>query len=142
MTKNIVSGLILARFGPNLIPQNFLWVLPLADVIHCCNQSMYAISRKTDKPNLRKRQKNLVPGPILVPLVQLEPPKFFSWILPLLDIRQYCKLSLYPISRKTNELNLRKWKKKLVLGLILPHLPKSLAPSVTRYHGQQNIRKT
>ena len=37
--------------------------------------------------------------------------KIFSWILPLLDVRHYCKLLLYTISKKTNELNLRKWQK-------------------------------
>ena len=31
------------------------------------------------------------------------PKKFFSWVLPLLDIIHCCKLSLYAISRKTNK---------------------------------------
>ena len=55
--------------------------------------------------------------------------------------------SLYAISRKTNESNLRKWQKKnkLFLGLIWAHLTqirvdkfffKNLASLVTRYHGQ------
>ena len=73
-------------------------------------------------------------------------------ILPLLDIRHCCKLSLYAISRKTNESNLRKWQKNLVSGLILAHLTqiwaakffffffffffRNLAWSVTRYHVQ------
>ena len=38
-------------------------------------------------------------------------PKIFSWILTLRHVRHCCKLSLYPISRKTNEPNLRKWQK-------------------------------
>ena len=38
------------------------------------------------------------------------PQKFFSWVLPLLDVIHCCKLSLYAISRKSNEPNLRKWK--------------------------------
>ena len=38
-------------------------------------------------------------------------PKFSSWVLPLLDVIHCCNLSLYAISRKTNEPNLRKWKK-------------------------------
>ena len=42
-------------------------------------------------------------------------------ILPLLDARHFCKLSLHAISRKTNEPNLRKWQ-NLVSGLILVHL--------------------
>ena len=36
---------------------------------------------------------------------------FFSWILPLLNVRHCCKLSLYAILRKPNETNLRKGKK-------------------------------
>ena len=67
--------------------------------------------------------KNLVSDPILFPLAQIWAPKFFFlWILPLLDVNHCCKLSLYAISRKTNEPNLRKWQKKPVLGLILVHL--------------------
>ena len=34
---------------------------------------------------------------------KLDPQKIFSWILPLLDVRHYCKLSLYAISRKTKK---------------------------------------
>ena len=33
---------------------------------------------------------------------------FFSWVVPLVDAIHFCKLSLYPISKKTNELNLKK----------------------------------
>ena len=36
------------------------------------------------------------------------PQKNFSWILPQPDVRHCCKLSLYTISKKTNESNLRK----------------------------------
>ena len=73
------------------------------------------------------------------------PQKLFGGILPLLDVRHCCKLSLYTISRKTNEPILRKWQKTLILGSILPHSPqiraanfffKNLASLVTRYHGQ------
>ena len=35
--------------------------------------------------------------------------KLFLWVLHLLDVAHCCKLSLYVISRKTNESNLRKW---------------------------------
>ena len=38
---------------------------------------------------------------------------FFSYILLLQDVRICCKLSLYAISRKTNESNLRKWQETL-----------------------------
>ena len=49
--------------------------------------------------------KNLVSGPILAPT------KISSLILPLLHVRHCCKLSMYAISRKTNDPNLRKWQK-------------------------------
>ena len=39
----------------------------------------------------------------------LGPPIFFSWVLPLLVVRQCSELSSYAISRKTNEPNLKKW---------------------------------
>ena len=48
---------------------------------------------------------------ILAPLVKFGHQKFSSWMLPLPDVRHCCKLSLYLISRKTNEPNLRKWQK-------------------------------
>ena len=47
--------------------------------------------------------------------VQFDPnvgPKFFfSFILPMLVLRHCYKLSLYAISSKTNEPNLKKWQK-------------------------------
>ena len=36
---------------------------------------------------------------------------FFVDLISILDVRHCCKLSLYTISRKTNEQNLRKWQK-------------------------------
>ena len=70
-------------------------------------------------------------------------PKFFFVVLPLPDVRNCYKLSLYAISRETNESNLRKW--QIVSGPILAYLAqiwatifffKNLPSSVTRYHGQ------
>ena len=47
MEKNLIFGLILARFGPNLVPKVFfLWVLSLIGVIHFCKLSLYAIQGK------------------------------------------------------------------------------------------------
>ena len=37
--------------------KNFLWVLPILDVIHCCKLSLHAVSRKTNEPNFKKWQK-------------------------------------------------------------------------------------
>ena len=52
MAKYPVSRPILAslaKYGP----QSFLSISPLLDVIHCCKLSLYAISRKTNDPNLK-----------------------------------------------------------------------------------------
>ena len=46
------------NFGPNLPPPPWM-VLSILVV----RQSPYAISRKTNKPNLKKWQKNLIIGP-------------------------------------------------------------------------------
>ena len=54
--------------------------------------------------------KKLVSGLILVHLAQKI---FFSWIFIPLGVRYYCKLSLYAISRKTNEAKLEKMAKNL-----------------------------
>ena len=49
MAKNLVLGPNLFRFGPNLVPKLFLWLLPLLDIILCCKlSSLYAILRKTN----------------------------------------------------------------------------------------------
>ena len=67
--------------------------------------------------------KKLVLRLILAPLDRIWAPKFYSWILPLLHVIHHWKLSLYATSRKTNDPNLRKWKKKkLVSGPILARL--------------------
>ena len=106
------------NFGPNLVPQNFFsLVLSLLDVRNCWKLSLYAISRKTNKPNLRKWEKNLVVGPILA---QIWSPEIF--FIGFVSTRCCWKLSLYAISRKTNEPNLRKWKKNLVSGLALAQI--------------------
>ena len=56
-------------------------------------------------------RKKLVLGQILVSLAQIWAPNFFSWTWPLLHARNCCRLSLYPISWKTNELNLQRQQK-------------------------------
>ena len=67
--------LFLQIFDPQ---KSFLWFLPLPDVIHCYQLSLYAISRKTKEPNLRKWQKKLISGPILVCFCKIWFPKIFS----------------------------------------------------------------
>ena len=105
MAKNLVSSPTLAQIWSP--PKKILWILLLLDVRNCCKLSLYAISRKTNEPNLRKWQKTWFRARFW----HLLPPKCFSWILPVLDVRHCCKLSLYPISMKINESNLRKWQK-------------------------------
>ena len=56
-------------------------------------------------------KKKQVLHPILAPLAQIWGPIFFSWILPLVYVIYCCKLSLYAISKKSNEPNLRKCQK-------------------------------
>ena len=130
MVKNLVSGPILTQIFPAL-PKIFFFfgVLSLQNVMHCCKLPLYAISRKTAKPKLRKWQKKTSFGTDFGSFgSNLGPQIFFSWILPELDITHYCNLSLYAISRKTNEANLRKWPKLLFQ---VRFWPKFVPPSQT-----------
>ena len=99
-------------FLPKFGAQNvFSWAWPLLDAMHCYKLSLYAISRRTNEPNLRKWKKTSF-GLDFGPVGPNLGPKFFlSWILPLLDVIHCCKLSFYAISRKANEPNSRKWQK-------------------------------
>ena len=106
-SKNLSFGLNFGLFWPKFCPQKFFfWGLPLLDIIHCCK--LYAISGKTNKQNLTKWQKPSF-RPNFGP--DLAPQKLFLWVLPLQNLLYCCKISLYAISRKTNEPNLRKWQK-------------------------------
>ena len=126
------------KFGSKIF---FLWVLTLLDVTLCCKLSLYEISGKTNEPNLRKwREKNLVSGPILAPLAQIWAQKNFLWILPVLDLRHCCKLSLHAISGKNNEPNLRKWGKKTSFGPNFgPNLVRQIFFSKIRLHQSLEI---
>ena len=133
-------------FGPNLDPKIFFrgfylnWMLDIIASYHCMQLQGKLMNKTWENKKKPSFRPNFDPfGP------NLGPKNFFSWILPLLDVRHCCKLSLYAISRKTNEPNLRKWQKNLVLGLILALFAqilaaifffKNLAPSVTKCHGQ------
>ena len=108
--KNPSFGPDFDPFGPNLGSKFFFWwILPLLNVRHCSKLSLYAISRKTNEPNLRKWQKN--PPSFWPDFGHFGPQKCFSLVLNIRHIRHCCKLSLYAISRKTKEPNLRKWQK-------------------------------
>ena len=70
MTENLVSGPILARFVPNLVPQISLVGFNLLDVGNSCKLSLYDISRKTNEPTWENNKKpSFEPdfGPNLVP---------------------------------------------------------------------------
>ena len=71
MAKNLASGLILARFGPNLVPINFF----VGFTSTRCYALMQAIIACNFKENLwtklEKMAKNLISGRILAPLAQI-----------------------------------------------------------------------
>ena len=108
------------KFG---FPDFCFRVLPLLDARHCCKLSLYVILRETNETNLKNGIKPNISlnfgsfGP------NLGPHKFFLWVLPPLDVKHYCKLSLYAISMKNNDSNSRKWEKHHFgpdLGLLGP----------------------
>ena len=74
---------------------------------------------------MNQTSEKLVLGLILIPLAHIWIPKtFFSWILPLLQVRHCCKLSLHVISRKINEPNFGKWQKTQFQDPFQPLRPK------------------
>ena len=99
-------GSFWCKVGP---PIFFSWIVPLLDVIHCCKLSQHAISKLMNQT--WKNGKKTIFRHDFVPFDPNLSPKPFFIDLPLLEVRHYCKLSLYAISRKTNEPNLRKWQK-------------------------------
>ena len=82
--------------------------------------------------------KKLISDPILARLVQIWAPKIFSYVLPLPDVRHCCKLSLYAISKKTNDPNSRKWQKTSFRAA--EFFFKNLASSITRYHSYHHVQ--
>ena len=79
IAKNLILGLILPFLAQIWPHKFFCGFLPLLDVIHCYKLSLYATSKKTKEPNL----------PNFAQLAQFQVPIFSSWILPLLDVRQF-----------------------------------------------------
>ena len=76
--------------GPYL-GHNFVFivvqVLALLDIRHCSKLQSCAISKKTNKPNLRKCTKKLISAPILACVAHVRASKLFSSVLPPLDVR-------------------------------------------------------
>ena len=96
-------------FSPNMDPKKFFrgfylyYISYIVASYHCMlfqGKRMNQIWENGKRPSFRP---NFDPN--------LVPKNFFSMILPLLDVRNCRKLSVYAISRKTNEPNLRKWHK-------------------------------
>ena len=79
MAEKLVSSLILAHIGTNLIPTFFVWVLPLLNVMNCCKLSLYATSGKTSELN-QTRENGKKPSFRIDfgPLSQTWAPKIFS----------------------------------------------------------------
>ena len=113
MTKNLVSGPILAPLAQNWALKKFSWTFPQLNVRHYCKVSWYSISRRANEPELtwENERKSSFGHDFGRFWPKFSPLKFFLLFLPLLDIMYCCKLSWCAISRKTNGQNLRKWKK-------------------------------
>ena len=124
-----------------------MWVLSLLDVFHCCKLSLYALSRKTNEPNLRKWQKPSVKTEFGPFSPNLGPKKFSCGFYhhSILD-----NAASYHCRQFQGKLINQTWEngKKISFGPDFdPFGPKSgrqffffffknLTPSVTRYHDQ------
>ena len=122
--KILISDSICSPPSPSF-PIFFSWVLPLQVVRQCFKLSSYAISKKTNEPNLKKVTKKPNFGPDFGPNLDSQ---IFLQDLPLLVVRQCSKVSFYAIFKKTNEPNLRKWQKNTTLDLTLTCLAQIWAP--------------
>ena len=126
MAKNLVSDLILAPLAQIWVPHFFSRILPLLDARHCCNLSLYATARKTNEPNLRKWQKNLVSDLFLVPLVQILVLKTFFVDFYTTRCLTLLQLVIYAVSRTANDTTHNG--KILILSPILAHFGQNLVP--------------
>ena len=114
MTKKTDFGPKFGPFGSNLGPF-FIYFFCLR--FYLCQQ-LYIVASYHCMQFLKKLMnqtqdngKKLALGLISAYLPKFAPQSFCLWILPLLDVTHCCKLSLYAISKKINEPNLRKWQK-------------------------------
>ena len=99
-------------FGSNASPKKFFLSFTSTrcyHVTHCCMLSLYAISRKTNEPNLEKWQKNLVSGVIVARLFQIQASNFFFKNLASSVTRYHGQLSSCAISEKNYDPILRKF---------------------------------
>ena len=98
------------NFGPTLDPQNFF--VGFMHFMHCCKLTLYAISSKTNEPNLTNWQKTYFRAQFWPLRPKFKPQIFFRGFHPyqMLDIVAY-KLSLNAISKKNNKPNKENGKK-------------------------------
>ena len=88
-------------FPHQFVPQIFLEVSVLLDVRHCPKLQFCATFKLMMQPCQNDKNPNFRSN--------FWAPEIFSWVLPLLVVRQCSKLSSNAISRKTNKPNLKKW---------------------------------
>ena len=110
MIENLVSGPILAQIFPAL-PKKFFWSFASAKYYALLQAIIVCNFKENYRTKLEKMAKNKKTsfGTNFGPFGSNLGPQFF--FMDLLDVRHYCKLSLYAISRKANEAKLRKWPK-------------------------------
>ena len=99
------------NFGPNFIPQYFCGfyldeMLYIVASYHCMQFQGKLMNQTCEKD----KKKNSFRPHFGSFSPRLGSQNFFSWVITLLDVQNCCKLSLYAISKKTSEPNLRKWK--------------------------------
>ena len=136
--KNLILGPILAQI---CLPKFYSWVLflPVVSIVSSCHLMQFKgkLMNQTwengKKTNLGPDfSRSLGPQNVATKIFsqKIWYTKVFSLVLPLLDVRNCCKLSLYAISWKTNESNLIKWLKKPSFRPILATLAQICAPKV------------
>ena len=69
MGKNLILEPILAHLAQIWSSKKKFWVSTLLVVSYCSKISSYTIEKKTNEPNLRKWQKNLISGPNFDPKI-------------------------------------------------------------------------
>ena len=126
MAKNLFLDPILACLALMWTPKKFLAGFTSTSSYTLFQAIILYNLKVINEPNWENGKKKTNFGPDFDPFwPKFSPPKFFSWVLPLLEVKHCCKLSLYAISRKTNESNLKNGEKPSFgpdFGLFGPNL--------------------
>ena len=109
MAKNLISGPLLAPFGPNLAPKIFCRRFHLCWMLQIISRYLF-MQFQGKLINLSKMIKNLVSGPILAHLAKIPVTNFSFFFKNLASsiTRYYGQQSSCTISEKTNDPILRK----------------------------------